>query len=91
MKIVYLRGAMRDLEAIRKYIAKDNPAAANQVVVRIRDAASRLEILPFSARSGPGGTRLLSVTGLPYIVIYRVAGDTVKIVAVFHTARNRKF
>jgi plasmid stabilization system protein ParE len=31
------------------------------------------------------------VTGLPYIVIHRVVGDAVQVVAVFHTARNRKF
>lgn len=91
MKIVYLRGAISDLEAIHNYIAKDSAAAASRVVARIQDAARRLEHLPYSARPGPGGTRLLSVPGLPYIVIYRVAGDAVKIVAVFHTARNRKF
>jgi toxin ParE1/3/4 len=91
MKIVYLRNALRDLEAIRNYIAKFDVNAANHVVARIQQATTRLENFPYSGRSGPAGVRLLSVTGLPYIVIHRVSGDTVKIVAVFHTSRNRRF
>jgi len=91
MKILYLRGALRDLEAIRTYIAQDNPDAAQKVVARIEQAARRLESFPYSGRPGPRGTRLLSVTGLPYIIIHRVMGDVVKVVAIFHTSRNRRF
>jgi toxin ParE1/3/4 len=91
MKVVYLRGALRDLDAIRRYIAKDNLQAAEAVVARIHDATSRLESFPYSGRPGPRGIRLLSVTGLPYIVIHRIRDDTVKVVAVFHTSRNRQF
>jgi len=91
MKVIYHRSALRDLEAIHKYIAKDNLDAANRVVARIRQATSRLENFPYSGRIGPRGVRLLSVTGLPYIVIHRVDDQTVRIVAVFHTSRNRRF
>lgn len=91
MKIVYHRSALRDLEAIHSYLAKDNPDTANRVVARIRQAIVRLESFPFSGRPGPRGVRLLSVTGLPYIVIHRIRDDTVRIVAVFHTSRNRQF
>jgi toxin ParE1/3/4 len=91
MKIVYLRGALRDLAAIHTYIARDNPEAANTVVKKIQYSTSRLVSLPYSGRLGPRDTRLLSVPGLPYVVIHRVSGDTVKIVAIFHTARNRRF
>ncbi|MGB7101220.1 MAG: type II toxin-antitoxin system RelE/ParE family toxin [Xanthobacteraceae bacterium] len=91
MKVVYLRGALRDLDAIRSYIAKDNLQTAEAAVARIQDATSRLESFPYSGRPGPRGIRLLSVTGLPYIVIHRIRDDTVKVVAVFHTSRNRQF
>ncbi|MGO9698976.1 MAG: type II toxin-antitoxin system RelE/ParE family toxin [Xanthobacteraceae bacterium] len=91
MKVFYLRGALRDLDAIRSYIAKNNLQAAEAVVARIQDATSRLESFPYSGRPGPRGIRLLSVTGLPYIVIHRIRDDTVKVVAVFHTSRNRQF
>jgi toxin ParE1/3/4 len=91
MRVLYLRGALRDLEAIHTYIARDNPDAARKVVARIEQAARRLENFPYSGRAGPRGIRLLSVSGLPYIVIHRVIGDTVKVVAIFHMSRNRRF
>jgi toxin ParE1/3/4 len=91
MKIVYLRSALKDLEAIRNYIGKFDVDAADRVIARIQQATTRLENFPYSGRSGPAGTRLLSVAGLPYIVIHRVSGDAVKIVAIFHTSRNRRF
>jgi toxin ParE1/3/4 len=91
MKIVYGKGALKDLEAIQTYIARDNPDAARRVVERIEQAARRLENFPYSGRPGPRGIRLLSVPGLPYIVIHRVQSDTTRIVAIFHTSRNRQF
>jgi toxin ParE1/3/4 len=91
MKIAYGKSALKDLEAIRIYIARDNPDAARRVIERIEQATSRLESFPYSGRPGPRGIRLLSVSGLPYVVIHRVQADTVKVVAVFHTSRNRQF
>jgi toxin ParE1/3/4 len=80
------------LEGIRRYIAKDNLAAAERVVDRIKEATGRLESFPYSGRPGRRGSlRFLSVPGLPYIVIHRVRGNTVNIIAVFHTSRNRSF
>lgn len=91
MKVVYLRSALRDLAAIRAYIGREDEEAARRVVTRIEHCVARLAGLPYSGRPGPRGIRLLSVPGLPYLVIHRVHGDTVKIAAVFHTSRNRQF
>ena len=91
MKLVYARSALRDLETIHSYIARDNPEVARRVIARIEECSGRLANLPYSGRPGPRGIRLLSVPGLPYVVIHRVQEDVVKIVAVFHTARNRRF
>jgi toxin ParE1/3/4 len=91
MKVVYLRKALRDLQSIRNYVAKFDVNAADRVVAPIQQAATRLENFPYSGRAGPAGVRLLSVTGLPYTVIHRLSDNSVKIVAVFHTSRNRRF
>jgi toxin ParE1/3/4 len=91
MRVVYLKSALRDLEVIRTYIAREDVEAARLVVARIERSVERLANFPYSGRPGPRGTRLLSVPGLPYVVIHRVQGETVKIAAVFHTARNRRF
>ena len=91
MKVVYLRSALRDLAAIRAYIGREDEEAARRVVTRIELCVERLASFPYSRRAGPRGIRLLSVPGLPYIVIHRVQDETVKIAAVFHTSRNRQF
>ena len=91
MKVVYLRSALRDLAAIRAYIGREDEEAARRVVGRVEHCIERLASFPYSGRPGPRGTRLLSVPGLPYIVIHRVQDETVKIAAVFHTSRNRQF
>jgi len=50
-----------------------------------------LEIFPESGRPGNAPpTREIVVPGLPYIVVYAVAGTDVEIIAVFHAARDRQ-
>lgn len=91
MRLLYKRRALRHLAAIHQHIERDNPTAADSVVERINRSIGRLEVLPHSTRRGPRpGTHLLPVPGLPYIVVHRVRGDTVEIIAVLHTARRRR-
>lgn len=91
MRLVYKRRALRHIEAIHAYIAQHDPEAAKRVVTRIGHAANRLTVAPLSARaSGPPGTRILVVPGLPYVVVHRVNQDVVEILAIFHTARRRR-
>jgi len=50
----------------------------------------RLLDFPESGRIGQvPGTRELVVTNLPYIVVYRVNGDTVEILRVMHMSMDR--
>ena len=91
MIVRYKPRAMKDLEAIYNYIARVNPVAAKGVIRRIVRAIDRLMILPLSGRRGAvRGTRILAVPGLPYVVIHRVHEDVVDIVAVIHSARQRR-
>ncbi len=83
--------ALRDIEAIYEYIAREDPAAAKRILQRIEESIGRLLIIPMSGRPGVvKGTRLLAVPGLPYIVVHRVRGEVVDILAVLHTARRRR-
>ena len=91
MKLHFKRRALGHIEQIHDYIAKENPAVAKRVIERIEDAIGRLSILPMSGRQGVvKGTRLLAVPGVPYIVVHRVGADVVEILAVLHTARQRR-
>jgi toxin ParE1/3/4 len=91
MTVRYKKRALRDIERIHGYIAEFDPGAAKRVVERIAHSISRLNILPLSGRPGSvRGTRLLAVPGLPYIVVHRVHDDRVDIIAVLHTAQQRR-
>jgi len=89
MTLVWFRRAVHDLEALRAHIAQENPTAAEHVGVRIERAVSLLAAQPGMGRPGRiPGTRELVVSGTPYIVPYRVRGQKVEILRVFHTARK---
>lgn len=88
-RLVIAEPAARDLEDIVDYIARDNPVVAEGVYRGIVAAAQRLPQFPALGRPGRHPeTRELSVSGLPYLIVYEVGTEVVTILAVFHTARD---
>lgn len=56
---------------------------------RIHESVNSLVRFPESGRPGRiEGTRELVITRTPYIVAYRIAGDTLRILPVLHGARR---
>jgi toxin ParE1/3/4 len=85
VRVRWLRIALANLDAEAEYIAEDNPAA----VQKIFRAVDLLKKEPAMGRAGRvAGTRELVVAETPYIIPYRVRGDAVEILRVFHTARE---
>ncbi|HEV3113742.1 MAG TPA: type II toxin-antitoxin system RelE/ParE family toxin [Candidatus Binataceae bacterium] len=89
MRVRWLRRALKNLDEEAEYIARDDPEAAARVVQRIATSVERLATHPASGRPGRvPATRELVVSGTPYVVPYRVRGETVEILRVFHGARK---
>jgi toxin ParE1/3/4 len=90
MILVWSPEAIDDLAAMRAYIEQDDPGAAQRVTLRIVQNVETL--LPSHPEMGrPGrvpGTRELVIPRTPFIVPYRVVGNTVQILRVFHGARR---
>ncbi len=85
MTIVWSERAVRHLAHLRAYIAKDRPSAAEHVAMTILATVELLAEQPGLGRPGRvPGTRELVVPGTPYLVPYRIRGDRLEIVAVFH-------
>lgn len=85
MTIVWSPRAIGHLADLRSYIARDNPNAANRIAGAVLDAVERLAELPNLGRPGRvPGTRELVVPGTPYVIPYRVQGDRLEVIAVFH-------
>jgi toxin ParE1/3/4 len=90
MNIVWSPEAIQDLVSLRAYIAQESPAGAKRTVLRVVGIVENL--LPDNPHIGrPGrvpGTRELVIPQTPYIVPYRVRGEAVQILRVYHSARR---
>ena len=85
MIIVWSPRAIEHLAHLRSYVARDNPKAANQIAITLLDAVERLAELPNLGRPGRvAGTRELVVPSTRYVIPYRLRGDRLEIIAVFH-------
>ena len=82
--------AIDDLTALRTYIAKDDPAAAQRVALRIVESVEMLlSENPDVGRPGRvPGTRGLVISRTPFIVPYRVRGQRIQVLRVYHGARR---
>ena len=82
--------AIDDLVALRSYIAGDDRTAAQRVAMRIIESVERL-LSEHPDLGRPGrvpGTRELVISRTPFIVPYRVLGDSIQILRVYHGARR---
>lgn len=90
MTVIWSPEAIADLAALRAYIASDDLAAAQRVALHIIRSVETF--LPNSPEMGrPGripGTRELVITRTPYIVPYRLVGNTIQVLRVFHNSRR---
>ncbi len=88
MAIKWTKTALRSVEEIADYIAKDNPTRATSFVLELQDAVTKLQTHSGMGRAGRvPGTREL-VLHKNYIAIYRVRDDNVEILRLHHVARN---
>lgn len=89
MKLSWRPAAEADRLAIYDHIEADNPQAAERVDERILARILTLLQLPHSGRPGRvEGTRELTVGRTPYVVIYQIEDDTVRILRILHSARE---
>ncbi|MED5546728.1 MAG: type II toxin-antitoxin system RelE/ParE family toxin [Pseudomonadota bacterium] len=88
MKIIWTPQAQHDRIAIWDYLVEHDPAAALRIDQLFSDAVARLADFPSLGHVGTvAGTRELT-PHRSYRIVYEVAGDTVWILVVIHTARQ---
>jgi toxin ParE1/3/4 len=90
VKIEWSFEALRDLDQIQDYLEQHSPRAAKRMWLRIHERVELQAEIPLAAplyRDGPA--RMLVVRGTPYIVMYVVESDVLKVEQVIHAARDR--
>ncbi|MCX6593234.1 MAG: type II toxin-antitoxin system RelE/ParE family toxin [Acidobacteria bacterium] len=89
MTLRWTAEAARDLERIANYLFDHAPDRAEDLVNRIYNAPA--DLLTFPHRGRPGkkrGTRELVLVPLPYLVVYRIADETIQILRILHGAQR---
>ena len=90
--VVWSIEAQRDNLEILRYIADDNPFAAERVVDAIEDAGNKLGEMATGRPGRVGGSYEKSLARLPYIIAYELRDmegrESVVIVRVIHTSRD---
>jgi len=89
MQVKWLRRALRNLEQARNYVFQDNPTAAQELIIKIQNAANQLQKYPFMGKNGRvEGTKELIISNSPYILIYRVKEESVEVLRILHTSKR---
>ena len=89
MNLRWTTKARSDRSSIYHYIEVDNRTAAAKTDQRITNAAISLLDFPGKGRAGKiEGTREWVVGDTPYILVYRIETDLIRIVRVMHGAQR---
>ena len=88
MRIVWTRTAARGIQRAYDYLLDLNPRAAARVAEALRDEGNSLVLFPERGRPVLGTQCRELVSAYPYIIRYRIDGDTVVILRVRHTSRR---
>jgi plasmid stabilization system protein ParE len=88
-KIVWTEEAVEHLEAIVTYVSVYDSAAAERLARRLVELADSLSEFPNRGRDAGQGKREMTIVW-PYVLRYRVDGESVFILRVRHGARDEE-
>ncbi len=89
MRVEWTHAAAADLEEISDYLFEQNPGIAVDTTRRIYQTAAELKQFPSRGRPGrKKGTRELVLVPLPYLVVYEIVDQKVRVLRVLHGARR---
>lgn len=89
MTVRWTEAAAEDLASIVRYISRDNPESARRVAQTIFDGVEALRTFPGRGRVGLAeNTREILFQPWPYIAVYEVLADQVRVLRIRHAAQN---
>lgn len=88
--LVWTVPAVADLEAVRRFVARDSPIYASALVARLLGSVARLAAFPRSGRVVPElrQTTIREVIVASYRIVYRLRPGRVEVIAIVHAARD---
>jgi toxin ParE1/3/4 len=89
VKVKFTPSAEAELKSILAYVRKESPLGAQKLKAKIKTTLTRLVSFPDSGRHIPEFPDFegREVIVAPYRFFYQVFGDTIWVLAVWHSAR----
>jgi toxin ParE1/3/4 len=74
-----------------EFISQDKPSAADRMAAAVDDSVKMLARWPELGKPGPGlRYRQLAIPRTPFLVIYSLQDETVRVLRLLHGAQNRQ-
>ena len=90
MRIQWTPAAAADLQNLSDYLKDHHPHYRQPTVRKVYAAVQSLKEWPHRGRVGrEEGTRELLFPPLPYIAVYRVKGQSIEVLRIYHGAQER--
>ena len=91
-KVIWAPSALKDIDSIAEYIARDSIDKAALFVTRLMEATDRLQELPLAGRIIPeiGNSSCREIIYGSYRIMYRIENNDVWITGIVHGARDWK-
>lgn len=90
MVIVWSFRARAEFDQLIDRIKQESPVGARRVAARIEKRVGDLAQFPYQGVRTRRGLFRLDVARTPYLVIYKISGDEIAIVAILHGRRWRR-
>jgi toxin ParE1/3/4 len=90
MRIRWTPAAAADLQHLSDYLKDHHPHYQEPTLRKVFAAVQSLKEWPHRGRPGrEERTRELLFPPLPYIAVYRVRGDSIEVLRIYHGAQDR--
>lgn len=89
MRVRWTPAAAADLESIGDYLQERHPRYRSETLRKLYETIRGLKNSPYRGRPGQDDTREVVFTPLPYIAVYRVKGDAIEVLRIYHGAQKR--
>jgi plasmid stabilization system protein ParE len=90
MRIQWTPAAAADLQNLSDYLKDHHPHYRQPTLRKVYAAVQSLKEWPHRGRAGrEEGTRELLFPPLPYIAVYRVKGQSIEVLRIYHGAQER--
>ena len=90
MRIRWTQAAAADLQHISDHLKDHHPHYRQPTIRKLYDAIRSLKASPHRGRPGrEEATRELVFSPLPYVAVYRVTGQSIEVLRIYHGAQDR--